>query len=203
MLPFLCRLGVATAVMIITLAGMIALPHDTYIRWQAVKTEAYARLGWIYERIHYDDTPIDIAFIGTSHTMEGVDAEAVEHDLDEAGARPGDPDRCLHTVNFAVPSYGRDLQWIIARELLTHRRVKVLVLEVFENESRRAHPLFVDVADTSDILDAPMVVNINYLHNLVRLPFRQLSLWAKSLSRAVWRGSTLGGDRYPLLSLTP
>ena len=44
--------------------------------------------------------------------------------------------------------------------------------------------MFVDVADTADVLDAPMLVNINYLHNLVRLPYRQLALWAKSLSPA-------------------
>src|SRR5258708_2234284 len=155
---FFRRIGLGVAVAIITLVGMILLPHDTYVRWQAEKTEAYARLGWIYERIHYDDTPIDIAFIGTSHTMNGVDAAAFEQDIDAAGVRPDGDNRRLHAVNLAVPSYGRDLHWIIARELLTHRKVKVLVLEVFENETRKASPVFVDVADPADVLGAPTLI---------------------------------------------
>ncbi len=184
MRSFFRRFGLGAVVAIITLAGMTLLPHDAYIRWQAERTEAYARLGWIYERIHYDETPIDIAFVGTSHTMNGIDAAAFEQAVDAACVRSDRDNRRLHAVNLAVPSYGRDLHWIIARELLTHRKVKVLVLEVFENETRKASPVFVDVADTADFLGAPMLVNINYMHNLVRLPYRQLSLWAKSLSPA-------------------
>ena len=44
--------------------AMAALPHRTAVRWQSTQTEAYARLGWVYQRIHDDPTPIDIAFIG-------------------------------------------------------------------------------------------------------------------------------------------
>ena len=75
----LFALGVVAAVA--TIAVMLILPHDRYIRWQALHTEAYARLGWAYERIHDDPTPLDVAFIGTSHTLNGVDAAAVDKAL--------------------------------------------------------------------------------------------------------------------------
>jgi hypothetical protein len=172
------RLGICLVIVGAVLVGMTLLPHSPYIRWQAVKVEAFARLGWIFERIHYDDTPIDIAFIGTSHTMMGIDAEDLEKRLAADGFRSQDS-RCIHAVNLAIPSYGRDLHWLIVRELLENRKVKVLVLEVFENETRKAHPLFVHVADVKDVIEAPILVNINYLHNLIRLPYRQLSLWFK------------------------
>ncbi len=174
MAAFFRRLGLGAAVALVVLAGMVLLPHDRYVRWQAVTVEAYARLGWIYERIHFDPTPIDVAFVGTSHTMNGVDTVALQRMLAADG-------RCLHLVNFAVPSYGRNLHWLVVRELLENRKVGTLVLEVFENETRKAHPLFASVADVRDILDAPKLININYVHDLVRLPWRQLSLWAKSL----------------------
>ena len=176
---FFRRLGLGAMVALAVLSGMVLLPHDRYVRWQAVKVEAYARLGWIYERIHFDPTPIDVAFVGTSHTLNGVDTVALQRLLAAEG-------RCLHLVNFAIPSYGRNLHWLVVRELLENRKVGTLVLEVFENETRKAHPLFASVADVRDVLDAPMLVNINYVHDLARLPWRQLSLWAESLDPAAF-----------------
>ncbi len=174
----LFALGVVAAVAAI--AVMLALPHDRYIRWQALHTEAYARLGWAYERIHDDPTPLDVAFVGTSHTLNGVDAAAVDQALAAEGAHTPDG-RCVVVTNFAIPEYGRNLHWILARELLRSRRVNTLVLEVFENETRKAHPLFSHVADERDIFGAPLLVNVGYLPDAVRLPYRQLSLWFESL----------------------
>ena len=170
---FLAGLGAMMA----TLGAMVALPHDPYIRWQSTQTEAYARLGWAYERIHYDPTPIDVAFIGTSHTMNGINGPLIHQTLAAGG-------RCLKVTNLAIPQYGRNLQWAIARELFAVRRPRLLVLEVMENESRKAHPLFYRVATTQDMLSAPAIGNQNYLADLVRLPWRQTVLAAQSLAPA-------------------
>jgi len=163
---------------ILLLVGLVFLPHDRYIRFQDFRIEAYARLGWIYERIHFDPTPIDVAFVGTSRTMNGVDAAAVAALMSE---RSGPGTRPLHAANFGIPGYGRNLHWLIARELLENRKVGVLVLEIFENETRKPHPLFVYPADVSDVLGAPALINLSYVHDIMRLPFRQLSLFVKSL----------------------
>jgi hypothetical protein len=173
---FLLGLGLALA----TLAGMVLLPHNRYIRFQDLRVEAYARLGWIYERIHFDPTPIDIAFVGTSHTLNGVDAAAVAEAVQHGGRR-SEAAPPVHATNLAFPAYGRNMQWLIVRELLENRRVGTLIIEIFENESRKPHPLFVYPAEVSDVLAAPLFINLNYFHDLVRLPFRQLSLFVKSL----------------------
>lgn len=164
-----------------TLTAMTVLPHDRYVRWQAVRTEAFARLGWDYERIHFDKTPIDIAFVGTSHTMNGIDGLAVAKRI-AAGSVRGADGQCLTTANLAIPAYGRDLHWLVARELLSQRRPKAIVLEVFENETRKPHPLFYEVATSRDILTAPILGNMSYVKNLIRLPQRQLELGIKSLA---------------------
>jgi hypothetical protein len=170
----------ASAAASIVLVGMLFLPHDRYIRWQDMRVEAYARLGWIYERIHFDQTPIDIAFIGTSRTMNGIDADAVSNVIARTLTNTGS-NRIIHATNFGIPEYGRNLHWLIVRELLENRQVGMIVLEIFENETRKAHPLFIYPAEVSDVLEAPLLVNLNYLHDVVRLPYRQLSLLVKSL----------------------
>ena len=162
MRAFLRNFAIGGITAALALVGMVFLPHDRYIRWQAMQTESYARLGWIYERIHFDPTPIDIAFIGTSHTMNGIDASAVGEKIAEVANSSGSHAQPLHVVNFAIPMYGRNLHWLIVRELLENRKVGMLVLEIFENETRKSHPLFVYPAEVSDVLDAPMFVNFNY-----------------------------------------
>lgn len=169
------RFALAAIVAVAALATSLAVPHDPYIRWQDMRSEAWARLGWIYERIHFDRTPIDIAFIGTSHTMNGIDGAAVQAALAEAGGG------CRHVVNFGFPSYGRNLHWLIARELLEHRKVGTLVLEIFENESRKAHPFFANVAEVSGVLQAPLLINLNFFSDIAKLPARQVMLGLKTL----------------------
>jgi hypothetical protein len=166
---------------LVVLIAMLFLPHDRYIRWQDMQSESYARLGWIYERIHFDPTPIDVAFIGTSHTLNGIDGAAVADAMTQAWSSRDSRPRTFQVTNLAIPAYGRNLHWLIARELLENRKVGMLVLEIFENETRKAHPLFIYPAEVSDVLEAPLFPNLNYFHDIVRLPFRQLSLFVKTI----------------------
>lgn len=171
--------GLAT--MAASLVAMAAIPHDPFVRWQAMRTEAYARLGWVYERVHGDPTPTDVVLVGTSHTMNGLDGLAIARRIAADGVRAPDG-RCLTVTNLAIPSYGRNMHWAVVRELLRVRRPRAIVLEVFENETRKAHPLFSHVAETEDLLGAPKLLNQNYVADLIRLPYRQLKLGVETLA---------------------
>lgn len=154
-----------------TLAVMLALallPHDGYVRYQLVSQESvhYLRLKWIYERTHFDSTPIDVAFIGTSHTQSGIDDARVEARLRELGV-------AQHVVNFAVPHLGRDLEYVVVRDLLERRRVRTLVVEVQESEARAPHPGFQRLGLPQDFVQAPWLLNTGLFESLVRLPLRQ------------------------------
>ncbi|UFN50473.1 hypothetical protein LPC08_07610 [Roseomonas sp. OT10] len=168
-------IGIGLACALAVLVGSLFLPHDRYIRFQDVRVESFARLGWLYERIHFDDTPIDVAFVGTSRTLNGIDPQAVERSIADGSGR------CLNVTNLAIPSYGRNLHWLIVRELLENRRVGTLVLEVFENETRLPHPAFAYIAEVSDVLEAPMLINLKYFSDLSKLPLRQIMLAWKTL----------------------
>lgn len=171
---FLLLIGVATGV---ALTGLATLPHDRYQRFAEAATESkhYLRIKWIYERIHFDETPIDVAFIGTSHTQSAVDSRIVEAALRSRG-------ESAHVVNFAVPHLGRDLHYLIARELLTSRPVRELVVEVQDFEPRAPHPAFQRVGSARDLLTSPIVVNTGFFENLVRLPRRQLDLFMPAMA---------------------
>jgi hypothetical protein len=127
----------------------------------------------VYERIHFDPTPIDIAFIGTSHTQSGVNSSLVEEAM-----RRGGVDR--HVVNFAIPHLGRDLHYLVARELIQSRTVKRLVIEVQEDEARAPHPAFQRLGEVDDLLSAPLIINTGFVENLARLPLRQSLLFLQT-----------------------
>ncbi len=139
------------------------LPHNKYIRYQMLDVGAYKAATWIYERIYFDKTPIDVAFFGTSHTMNAIDSEIVESLLIDK-----------HVVNFAIPHFGRDMHHTLIKLLLDNRTPETIILEVREDEARDLHPGVHYLADIDDLYSAPLIVNFRYLGNLIRQPLRQL-----------------------------
>jgi hypothetical protein len=150
------------------------LPHDRYVRFQNLTDPAVVKSTWIYERIHFDPTPIDVAFIGTSHTVFGIDSATIEDACTKAGGAD------CHTVNLGLEHLGRNLHWLFLRELLENRKPRLIVIEVQETEFRALHPAFGYLANVGDIISAPILINTSFLTDLVHLPLRQISLFAYS-----------------------
>jgi hypothetical protein len=132
------------------------------------------RLRWIYERIHFDPKPIDIAIIGSSRTQLGLSAAAIEQDL----ALRGKP---ANVANFSVDGPGRDVQWAILDELNTAKSPKAVVVMVDEEPYPIGHPTFKYVASAGAIVFPPSPFLHNYLYNLAYLPVRKLTLFGANL----------------------
>ena len=203
----------ATALAILIAA--CSLPHDRYLRFQSATDAAIVKAGWIYERIHFDPTPIDVVFIGTSHTVFGIDSEMVERVCREAGGK-----RCA-SVNFGLQHLGRNVHWVLAREVLQTRKPRLLVVEVQETEFRALHPAFPYLADASDLVSAPLVINTSFFPDLARLPLRQITLFSQSRAPslfgvredfvpALYRGphwddtfAEMGSSEHPIVNSRP
>jgi len=153
---------------IVILCGLALLNHDKYIRYQMLDVGTYKASTWIYERIHFDDTPIDIAFFGTSHTMNGIDSIIVENTINQHSVNN------KHVVNFAIPHFGRDMHYTLIKLLLESRKPELIILEVREEEARDLHPGTHYLADVGDLFSAPLIVNFRYFGNLIRQPLRQI-----------------------------
>jgi hypothetical protein len=155
------------------LAAACNLSDDRYLRYQSLTEKEVVKAGWIYERIHFDPAPIDVVFIGTSRTVFGIDSEKVERTCRDAGG-----ENCA-SINLGLEHLGRNVHWLLAREVMQTRKPSLLVVEVQETEYRALHPAFSALADASDIVSAPLIINTSFFPDLVRLPLRQLSLFAQ------------------------
>ena len=148
------------------------LPENDYQRWQLQDPDG--RLRWIYERIHFDPTPIDVAIVGPSREHLGLSAAAIEQDLAQQGKH-------ANVVNFALPGAGRDIQWAILDELFKAKSPKVVVLGVEEEPYPFGHFFFKYVAPAEAIVFPPSPFLHNYLYNLAYLPIRKLKLFGANL----------------------
>jgi hypothetical protein len=109
----------------------------------------------VYERIARNPRPIDIAFIGTSHTMTGIDDRGIEEALAKAGVR-------ANVANLGTIWMGRDMHLFLTRELLASKAPKLIVLEINEHEPPYGHPLMPYIASTSDMFCCRFWVDLNF-----------------------------------------
>jgi hypothetical protein len=162
----------ALAVAFILNAAVCLLPENVYQRWQLADPEG--RVRWMYERIHFDPTPIDVAIVGPSREQLGFSPAAIEQDLAQRGRR-------ANVVNFALPGAGRDIQWAILDELFKAKSPKVVVLGVEDQPYPFGHFFFKHVAPAEAIAFPPSPFLHNYLYNLAYLPVRKLELFGANL----------------------
>jgi hypothetical protein len=162
----------ALVVALILSAAVCLLPENDYQKWQ--QQDPDGRLRWIYERIHFDPMPIDVAIVGPSRAQLGLSAAAVEQHL----AQQGKP---ANVANFALPGAGRDIQWAILDELFKAKAPKVVILEVEEEPYPFGHFFFKYVAPAEAIVFPPSPFLHNYLYNLAYLPIRKLKLFGANL----------------------
>lgn len=137
---------------VLCLLAVVPLPITE--RLSALREDGL-RLVQVYERIVVDPRPIDVAFIGTSHTMNGVDDRGVQEALAEAGIR-------AHVVNLGVSWMGRDLHLLLTKELLAHKTPKLIVLEINEHEPPYGHPLMPYIASASGMLCCEFWTELNF-----------------------------------------
>jgi hypothetical protein len=168
---FLAILGTAFAAAV----AACLLPENPYQRWQLLDGTIHKNARWIYERIHFDPRPLDVVFVGPSRTARGVDPIRMQAALRREG-------RPVNVVNFALPEGGRNVNYVIVDELLKTKRPKLLVIGVIEKPSRFGHPAFKYIAPPSMVANPGQLGNVNYLSNLVYLPYRQMVLFAADVA---------------------
>lgn len=167
----------ATMSLLTLLSASLVVPHDRYFRWQAYHNGTTRKADWIFERLHFDPTRIDVALIGTSRMGGSLSARDIEAAYCEATGRS------IKIANLSIPETGRNMHYVIAKETARAKRPPLVVVELNEEEPRRPHNGFIALADLEDVLGAPLIVNLNYLGDLARLPGRQLEMWLSTLVR--------------------
>ena len=182
MIP-LCAFRKTLIVLAVALACAVVaafLPGNAYQRWQLLDGTIHANARWIYERSHFDPTPIDVVFLGPSRMGAGVDAPRLAADLAARGIK-------ANVVNFSLPESGRNTNWAVAEQMFAAKRPRLVVLGVTEKPSRFGHSAFKYVAESGAIANPGYLGDWNYFSDLIYLPFRQMRLFA-----ADWMPGGLG-----------
>lgn len=106
------------------------------------REEIYSSVWWVWGDFPYMDGQIfrqkggvDIAFMGASHLWAAFDTPTVQEQLSRELARPA----VVRTFGWAWPGYGP--LYSIARDLMEHRPVRMLVFDDDCGEMDAPHPL--------------------------------------------------------------
>ncbi len=168
----------AAIVMTLTFLGVcLVAPEDPYYRWQEHNSGTTRKADWIYERLHFDQTPIDVALIGTSRMAGGLSGPDIEASFCRLTGRR------IYVANLSIPETGRNMHYVIAKEAMKTKTPALTLIELNEIEARTPHRGFVVLADVEDVLTAPAFINFNYFYDLARLPGRQTLLWFRWLTK--------------------
>ena len=121
---------------------IMAIPVDERSKFTGLKEDCFYHAIWLHDRIFLNPKPIDVAFVGSSHTINGIDDGMIEHELDSLQ---------LCVANLGYCRYGDNLYYILVKDLLRVKKPKMIFLEVREDEDRYSHPVFPYLADPTDI----------------------------------------------------
>jgi hypothetical protein len=125
-------------------AALIFLPTDRQQAYRAMFSGCGEQGRWIYNRIFLNPHKIDVAFIGSSHTMGAVQDSL----LNEMFRKNGDD---IAVTNLGFCRTGRDLHYTFIKDLLENKKIKLLVLEITEKEEYTSHPDFPFLASNHDL----------------------------------------------------
>jgi len=180
-------LPIMLAAALASLALAITLPFSDYVAWQSGAGTDMVHARWVYERLHFDRSPIAVALIGSSRMEAGLSPHALSADF---AKRLGHP---TPVVNLSIFRPGRDLQSAIVDQLLaTHPEVRTIVL-ADDGFMANSHPMYQATASPRAIVSEPLLINTSWFTSVMALPYRSLRNFAAQQAPALF-GVTLGFD---------
>ncbi len=128
-------------------------PIEQERKYASLELDCSNRGVWIYDRLYQNKRPIDLAFLGSSHTINSISENSIQQSAN-----------CdqLSIVNLGYCRMGRNMSYVLLKELLANKTVKSIVVEVREDEDRYSHPVFPFLANSADVLGASLLYNRNY-----------------------------------------
>lgn len=138
---------------------LFAIPLNKRYAYHFIQNDCADRGSWIHDRIFSNPTPVDIAFIGSSHTKSAIKETVLEDKLQQEGLP-------MHAANLGYCRFGRNMNYVIIKDLLKHKKVKYLVLEFRVEEERLSHLDFPYVADARDVLAPVFFFDQHYFSDI-------------------------------------
>ncbi len=165
-------------------AGIIMLfsvNPDKHYSYRFVEGECNNKASWIHDRIFLSDKKLDVVFIGASQTACAVKDALIESQISEFSHEK------IHVASLGYCRGGRDIQYVMLKEVFRYKKPEVVVIEVTEDEPKKSHPVFPYLADTNDLFESAVFLNQRYLQALwkglvIRFEYIRGSIFSLNLS---------------------
>jgi hypothetical protein len=136
--------------------------------YYAAGPQAARDFSWVRNQVFADKTDLDIAFMGSSHIEEDIDTPYIQAELSERLGRPA----VVRTIGWGGAGY--DMLYFVARDLLAHRKVRMMVFydEDAGTDRHKQRPGFFRFAQDSELLRGlPLREQASfYLCNIIGMP---------------------------------
>lgn len=152
----LLKLTLFFILLLIPVVILFNAPYEEEFAYHFIEGDCYNHGAWIFDRICLNPTPIDIAFIGSSHTIHSFQEKKMEDLLSTND----------HITNLGYCRAGRNFEYSLLKMLLKYKRPKMVVIEVNEDEAKISHEIFAYIATASDVLGTPTLINKDYFKDV-------------------------------------
>lgn len=153
---------------------VIILPVKKRLKYQGLENDCFNHAIWIHDRLYQNSKPVDIAILGSSRTINGVNDKLMEQKLEKY-------DKAV--VNFGYCRLGRNLSYTLLKEIVKTKKPEYLVIEISRGEDRYSHPVFPNIAVTFDVLFANPFFNRDFLSDIHTHISYKIELWQEFLFR--------------------
>lgn len=153
----LLKIALFFSLLIAPFVVLFTIPYSEEFAYHYIEHDCYNHGAWIYDRITQNPTPIDIAFIGSSHTLHAIQDKKTEEFTGFSH----------HVTNLGYCRYGRNMEYLILNMLLKYKSPKLVVIEIHEDEEKNSHDIFPYLAQTKDLLVTPTAINRDYFSDLI------------------------------------
>jgi hypothetical protein len=142
-------------------------PVNKRFLYQGLSEDCFNHGIWVYDRIFNNPKNIDIAFLGSSQTINGINDKLIEDKL---------KNKKLHVVNLGYCRLGVNLYYILIKEIVKTKKPRIIVIEIRGEENRYSHPVFPFIADNIDVLTATLLFNRDFFADCYRKIYYKLEI---------------------------
>ncbi len=144
---------------VLAMIALFMVKGNERFRYYFPRYNCMAHSGWLYDRLHFVKRDVDLAFIGTSRTMDAVNDLKLEQGLKEEGLD-------MKVTNMGYCRFGRNMHHMLIKEMVQKWNLKYLVLEINLKENWDGHIDFGYMAGNEEVLAPVMVFNDNYITDI-------------------------------------
>lgn len=138
---------------------VVSKPLDKKRAYHYLTDDCEGRGAWMYRRIYESKEPVDIAFLGSSHTINGINDTLINQILGNSGSTQT-------ACNLGYCRLGRDLTYVLMKHLIDQKKTKTFIIEVQTDEASHSHPVFPFLAESKDVLNPKTIFNKDYPNNV-------------------------------------